>query len=73
MRGPGFDAQAKGLKNIYSFNGKAHSDEFEKNTGTRIKFFPSVYGFSKSGRVVLIEGNTNRKQLENILIALEKT
>ena len=73
LRGPGFDKEASGLKNIYSFNGKAHSAVFEKHTGTQIKFFPSIYGFSKSGRVVLIEGNPNRKQLETILIALEKT
>ena len=73
MRGPLFDAEAKGLKNIYSFNGKAHSDVFEKHTGARIKFFPSLYGFSKSGRVILIEGNPGRKQLETTLIALEKT
>jgi hypothetical protein len=71
MKGPLFDEKAKGL--AYSLNGREKSQEFYDHTGAQIQYFPSLYGFSKQGRVVHIDGNPTRDQLQKILVALEKT
>jgi len=71
LRGPIFDRVAKGLS--YSLNGREESDHFQEITGARIQYYPSLYGFSKQGRVILIDGNPTRPELKNIFLALEKT
>lgn len=75
MRGPLFDKEAllSKSKKIFSFNGRQYSQEFYEHTGVRIPFFPSLYGITKKGLVVQIDGNPSATQLKNILIALEAT
>lgn len=72
MRGPLFDEEAKGLDNIYSLNGRG-STKFFDETGVQVQYFPSLYGITKRGLVVLIDGNPKHKELKNILLALEQT
>ena len=72
LRGPIFDRTARGL-NAFSLNGREESELFFMHTGAQIQYFPSLYGFSKEGRVVHIDGNPTRHELKNILLALEKT
>jgi len=67
---------------MYTYNARPSTNEavndridkeFKTVTGTEIEHYPTVFGFSKTGRVVEYTGSVTTGNLDVFLQALEKT
>ena len=80
-RQPSFDVAAAGLDHVYTYNARPSTEDvnerihedFTRVTSATIEHYPSIFGFSKSGRVVEYNGSTSAESLKVFLQALEKT
>ena len=74
MRAPSFDAAARGIPGVYRLD--ASSPERIKelaNIGFQLKYYPTVLGISKQGRLVISEAEYTTENIKNFVEALKHT